>query len=131
MDCLSNYTADVPKSLSNGAKIAADPAKGLGLGQAIALREALGTIHDVVCGLVCQPRFRSHDGEMNAAADELEPILEWLDVRMDDLVSIIRATRPEHNFDRRRRAAFLATHEIENDGGSVDTMLAPYMAAQV
>lgn len=128
MNCSFNSTLEREPSLSNAAKTMAD--RAMPLGNALSLRDGLKTVRDVVSALMCQPRFFGDDGLPNMAGDELSGICDALEARLDDLVSVIRVSHPSHDFYRRQRAAFLAAHEIEEDGNAADALIAPFLTSQ-
>lgn len=97
----------------------------LSIREAIALRDGLKTLRDVISGLNCQPRFqgdRLHT--YNSPGSVLEDLAEELGSEIDRLRDVIRASNPRDSFEASERAEFLAAFEIENGGPLADVMLA-------
>lgn len=104
------------------------PATALSIREALALRDGLNTLRDVIGGLMCQPRFQgSKLSTYNAPGSALEDLAERLGEEMDRLVKVIRVNAPRDVFEASERAAFLAMFEIENDGSLADALIAPFM----
>jgi len=95
--------ADRPKPPSVAAAI--DPSK-LSIEQMFALFNALGTVGDVMDGLLCQPRFKSRHN-LNEAGEMLDQLR---DVVSDAREAIRRdvASRPSGEGDASRRVFFAA-----------------------
>lgn len=104
------------------------PNAAFSIREAIALRDGLNTLRDVIGGLMCQPRFQG--GKLhtyNAPGSVLEDLAEGLGEEMDRLVKVIRASAPRDGFEADERAEFLAIYEIENGGSIADALIAPFM----
>lgn len=105
--------------------IAIRSAEALSLRDALALRDGLGTLSDVVGGLMCQARFQGRrHGSYNASGLVLEDLAEAIHEEMARLVKVIRAITPRDGFEASQRAEFLAAYEIENGGPLADALLA-------
>ena len=89
----------------------------LPLSEAINLYDALSTVADLVSGFSCQPRFNSGERHYscNAAGSELEDLAETIGGRMEELLDMVRASRPDDPFYQQRRMVFLLRHEVVND----------------
>ena len=122
-------TNNNPRARTFGAANPAISAKGMSITDAVNLHSALATITDVLSGLASQPRFQGRGGEVfSVAGDELDSMAEAIGFRMSEIVGLIRASRPENDFIRHKRAAFLAIYAIEDDGDEADQIIAPFMA---
>lgn len=100
-------------------------AEALSLRDALALRDGLSTLADVVGGLMCQARFHdTRHGSYNAPGLALEDLAEAVHDEMGRLVKVIRAITPRDSFEASERAEFLAAYEIENGGPLADALLA-------